>query len=316
MAVSTKFTDAAAYQAYVEDFYDSLLSRAFHGNPTSLLAMPHEGVKGKLVLTQLILGQMAQRWSKDFTPIADTVDFKPRTLDVYKAKVDLSFCPQDFESTYLGSQRRPGQNPGSDLPFEGYILEAVMRKHAEELEMAQWGAVYDSTPDASDPLIELFNGYKKIIADEITATNLTPVAVSGGAWTLANVIPTLETMWDGLHDALKVSEVNVYCSYAIYKLYNQAYRADYGKYTDNVQGGRTKLDFANAYLTPVPGLTGSNRVIMTPAWNLHYGYDLASDKDSFQFEQNKRVMDFWLDYTIGVQIGIVRNDHIRVNDLA
>jgi hypothetical protein len=311
---TVSYTDAAAYKAYVEEFANDLMSIMYHSSPTAQSATPHEGLKGKLVLTELVLGQLARRWNKAFNPVDDLIDFQPRVLNVERCKIELQFVPQEFESSYLGEYRRRGQNM-DDLPFEGYIMQKVFAKFAEEKEIAMWQAAASGAPAENDPMTDVFDGLLEIIADEITATNLTPVPVSGGAWSSANIISTLETMYDGLDDAVKEGMSEVYLSYSLYQLYNQAYRDTYGKYVSMNEDGRVKLDFGNCYLKPVPGLNGSDRVAIMPVGNIHYGYDAPFDEGSFNFEQNHRAMDFWMDFMIGVQIGIVKDGFVVVNDL-
>jgi hypothetical protein len=308
------FTNAEGYQAYVEDFSADLLSKGFHSAPTAQRATAHEGVKGKLVLTELVLGVLARRWNKSFNPVAGLVDFVPRTLDVERCKVELSFVPQEFESSYLGWVRRQGQN-FDDLPFEGYIMMKVFEKFAQEKEVAMWQAVKSGSPAENDPMSDVFDGYLEIIADEITATNLTPVATPTGAWTSSNIITTLESMYSQLDDSVKEDESECYLSYELFELYNRAYRDNHANYAERDHDGRVKLDFGNCFLRPTPGLSGSDRVAITFPGNLHYGYDSPMDETSLSFEQNKRAMDFWMDYNIGVQIGIIDDAYLVVNDL-
>lgn len=314
MATSTTFTNAQAYRDYVEKFGAELISEMFHSSPTPGAVTNHSGVKGKLVLTELVLGTLVRRWSSDFNAVAGTVDFVPRELDVKKAKTELSFVPQNYETAYLGYMRRTGQNP-DDLPFEAFTFAKVIQKIAQEIEIALWQAVESGSPAAGDPLTDVFDGYLHIIADEITATNLTPVAVSGGVWTTANIISTLESMYSNLDAAYKENEVHVFCSYEIMELYNRAYRDNHGNYAQRDHDGRMKLDFGPAYFRPTPGMTGSDRVLITPAANLHYGYDAPGEEAIFNFDQDKRNMDFWADFTIGVNFGIVNDNIMQVCDL-
>lgn len=314
MAVSTKFTDAAALQAYVWENRDILVSKAFNSFRTSEYLTFHEGIKGKMPITEVLIGNLVKRHALAFAPVADTVEFSPRVIDVTRAKAELQFAPQDFEGSYLGEARKKGQN-WDDIPFEAYIMERVMAKIAEEHENAVWKAVAAGSPQTTDTLSQIFDGYLEIIADEITATTITPVPVSGGQWTEANIIPTLEAMYDQLKEAYKDSGVHVYLNYNLFALYNRAYRNQFGINADKPLDGRLRLDFGNATLIPLPGLAGKNRVIMTPPGNLHIAIDSPADM-TFGFEQSKRYMDFWMDFNIGTQIGLVNDEVLVVNDLA
>jgi hypothetical protein len=316
--LSANLTAAAAYRDYVQDFSDELITRAFYSPKTVDMSTVHEGVKGRLTLTRLkALAGAARAWSKDFQPVDNAVAFEPRHLDVFAIKRDLSFVPQEFEQTYLGYVRKQGQNPGSDLPFEGYILQHILSTHAEELDAALWQGVRAGTvTGGTTAMSATFHGILKLITDAVTATTLAPVVTSGGAITQANVIGLIETMWDGLGAAYKENAVNIFCSWDTFQKYQKAYRDAFGKYVSDNKDATVTLDFSkNAVLVPMPGMGASNRIVMTPAANLHVGFDSMSDQ-MFNFEMNKRVVDFWMDFKVGVQIAQLDEGAVVVNDLA
>ena len=317
MALSANLTDVAAYKDYVEDFSEDLIIRAFYSPKTVANAVVHENVKGKLTLTRLkALANAARAWGPDFQPVANAVSFGPRTLEVTAIKRDLSFTPEEFESTYLGFMRKQGQNPGRDLPFEGYILDSILSTHGEELDAALWGGVKaGSIVAGTTPMNQCFDGYLEIIKDEIAATTLSAVPTPTGAVTTANIIALLETMWGNLGAAYKETQVFVFMSWANYVKYQQAYRDAYGKYVSNNKDATVTLDFSqNAILMPMAAMGASNRIVMTPLNNLHVGFDKISDQ-MFEFEQNKRQMDFWMDFKVGAQIGQLDEGALIVNDL-
>lgn len=321
MSLSAKLTDVASYQAYVQDFGDQLISKAFFSPKTVQLAAAagavHEGVKGKKTLTTLsVASNKAVAWKSDFSAAADATVWEPRTLTVYAIKRDLSFVPQEFEDTYLGMFRARGQNPGQDMPFEGYVLNQILGKNAEEIEITLWqGARAGSVTAGTTPMNQVIDGFLELIRDAITATDLNPVTTPGGSITTTNIIELVEEMWDNLGAAYKERAVNVYMSWANFKKYQVAYREAYGKYT--APGiAMDMLDFnQNAKLIPMPGMGTSDRIVMTPADNLHVGYDSFADTNLFNFEQNKRVIDFYMDFKIGCQIGLLDDEVIVVNDL-
>lgn len=315
---SQNLTTAAAFQAYVRDYAPELISKAFFGFKTAMIPGINlqEGIKGQRILTEVVIASLARKWNRNFESIADAVNFKPRTLSVVPAKVDLSIAPQEFETTYLGTFRRQGQNPGTDMPFEGFIMEKVLAKVAQEIEIAVWRGAVPGSPSSTDALALLFDGYLELVKDLVTGGHAV-VAVSGGTYTTNNIISNFEEMFDALSPALQDMPVVACCSMANLKLYKQAYRDLYGKYvTNDAQGiNRLKLDFGDVTLVGLPGIGSSDRVIMTPAENLVIGFDEFDDTTTFNFEQDKRCIDFWMDFKMGVQIAITDDDFLVVNDL-
>jgi len=321
MATSATLTDVAAYLDYVQDYRPDLVIRAFYGPKTTQFATVREGLKGRETLTRLkTVSGKAVAWKSDFSAAAGAVTFHPRHLDVVAIKRDLSFVPQDFEATYLGFVRKQGQNPGMDLPFEGYILNSILSGHAEELDSAFWQAVKAGTvTPGTTPMDQCFDGFLQVIADEISGGGIDGsqvVVTPGGAISTTNIIELLESMWMALGNGYKEMPVDVYLSWENFQRYQQGYRETYGYNFGNTQNARVSLDFSqNAQLIPMPGMGSSDRIIMTPRGNLNVGYDAIDDDKMFQFEQNKRAMDFWMDFKVGVQIAQIDEAGLIVNDL-
>ena len=317
MTESANLTSVAALLSYVQEYSDQLIERAFFTPKTVQMATVHDGVKGKLTLTRIkSAADKAVAWSDSFDPQANAVDFTPRTLEVTAIKRDLSFTPQKFEASYLGQFRKKGQNPGEDLPLEAYILMDLLKTHAQEMEVALWqGEKAGTVTPGTTPMRQTFDGFLEIIKDAITATTIAPFTTPGGAVTQANAVALLESMWDLLPAGYKESEVAVFMSWANFQKYNRGYRDAFGKYVSNNEGDKVKLDFSqNAYLYPMAGMGNSNRIVMTPMSNLHVGFDDIAETSLFNFEQNKRQIDWWMDFKVGVQIAQL-DEGIVVNDL-
>lgn len=308
---SVKYTDAAAFRDYVETHGEDLISRMFFGFQTADLVTVHDGVKGKKILTELIVGDnLIKRWRAQHDAVADAAEFVPRILSTTLAKLDLSIVPQELEATYLGAMRKKGQNP-RDYPFEAFLLDKIIAKAHREIEVSVWQAIETGSPAALDNLNVLFDGFLQLIVDAITATDLT--VTTTGAITDANIVTSVELVHDALDIDMQAEETVTFLSVRNFKRYMRKYRNEYGKYTNPTQM-REKLDFADNTLIAVPGMGLSNRIICTPASNFHIGYDDVSDHNMFQFEQNKRQLDFWMDLRIGTQIGMLRDGVMAVNE--
>jgi hypothetical protein len=194
-------------------------------------------------------------------------------------------------------------------------MNKVMEKKAQEIEDAMWRAVAAASPASTDELSELFDGYLQLLTDAVTAGDITPVATPGGSITQSNVVELIESMWDTLDAAYQDLPIGVFVNPKIWSMYQRAYRNDYSKYTDSMQTGRMKLDFCNGEIIRTPGMGTSNRILMTPVDNLHYGYDGLDDATVFNFEKDHRELHYWSDFKIGVQIGILEDGVVAVNDL-
>lgn len=309
MSQSLSLTSAIAFQAYTQDFADDLLSELFIGFKTADLMTAHEGVKGKLLLTELTVADLVRRYSSTFAPVQDAIALPNRNLEVFDAKVDLKFVPKDWESAYTARWRKKGQDP-YDMPFEGFILQKLFAKIKAEQEMAIWRAVAAGSPASTDKLIALFDGIQQVIKDEITATALDPITT--GALTRSNTVDAVELVHSGLGDAYLDTTIDIFLNPKDKIKFIQDYRERYGKYTTAADGSVTlETGMANIHiLSGVP----ENCILATPKENLHYGYDGAMDASMFNFENEDRNIKMWMDFKMGFNFGIVNNDIIAVND--
>lgn len=309
MSASLNLASAASFQAYVQDYAQELLFKIFFGFPTSQLVTPHEGVKGKMLLTEITVQDLVRRYSSTFAPLANAIAFEPRNLEVFDAKVDLKIIPKDFESTYLGMARQKGQD-SMDLPYEAQILDRILAKIPSEIELAFWRAVKASSPASTDKLIALFDGIQEVIKDEITATNLTPV--STGTISNTNAVAKVEQCHAALGDAYLNETVDIFLSPKDRIKFIQDYRTRYGT-NPQAQNGYFGLDTGTAVIHTLPGVP-ENCILVTPKENLHYGYDGAMDHTMINFEQEDRAIKMWMDFKIGFNFGIVDDALLVVND--
>lgn len=309
MSASLNFTNAAAFQAYVQDYAQELLYKIFFGFPTSQLVTPHEGVKGKILLTEITVEDLVRRYSATFAPLSNAMSFEPRNLEVFDAKVDLKIVPKDFESTYLGMARQKGQD-SMDLPYEAQILDRILSKVPAEMELAFWRAVKANSPQSTDKLIALFDGIQQVIADEIDGSNLTPVTT--GLLTNTNAVAKVEECHAALGDAYLNTTVDIFLSPKDKIKFVQDYRTRYGV-NPQAQQGYFGLDTGNAAIHVLPGVP-ENCILITPKENLHYGYDGNMDHTMINFEQEDRAIKMWMDFKMGFNFGIVHDDLLVVND--
>lgn len=316
MSGSIDFTDVAALQDYIRKFQPTLLTKLYHGFPSSKLFSPREGVKGEMVLTEMTLGTVAQKWNKLFTPQSGTIKLLPRTLRVKPFKVDEQIYPQDFEANYMGEYRKQGFQP-DDLPFQAFILMKYIEKLATEQEIAAYKGVELANPADGAPLTDIVDGLLEIVADEIALNNLTPITTS--AHTTSNAVANAEAVHAGLAEEYQNSPTVMLCSMAFARKYCTNHKVDFGKYTsDKKQGAliQIPLDFGDCMLTPTYGMSGSSRLICTPADNIIYGYDAASDSSNIRVQHIHRSIDLMIDGKIGFNFGIVHDKILAVNNLS
>lgn len=244
-----------------------------------------------------------------FSPTANAVVFGSRTLKVRGIKVDLLLIPQVLEKTWLGKMKK-ASDPW-DMPFEAYIMNYINSKITEEIRLASlYKGVYNA---AGVTPTDNFNGFLKLIADEITAATLTPVVT--GAITSANVINNVELTYDNLSDAVKAKPTIMKVSPTIFDWYIRKYRVDYGKNIDysGMAKGKVTIDGTMCDIVREPGLSGSQRLIVTLKDNFVYGVD-STNGYSLDVQKFDRSLKVLIDFKAGVQFSQITGGVLAVND--
>lgn len=277
------------------------------------------GVKDQVPLPRLSLTGISKPLDYvNFTPAVDSLVFAARILQVRSVKVDVRIYPQQFFTSWLGQYATPGAGP--KLIFEAFLSQEIAKKAREENHLiALYNGVYNgagTTPNDN------YNGWLKIIADEIVANEIAVAKnnfVATGALNAANIIDKLESMYDKLGDQYKTMPSQMLMSPSNAMMYQRAYRTQYGQnqnYTGMTQvlDPGVYLDGTMCQIIPEPGLTGSNRIILSIKENMCYGVDLDSDLSEPRTEINHRAIDVMMDYRVGVQFRQLANGVLVVND--
>lgn len=311
MAGSLDLTTVAAIEQYVVDNKRELLKKLFFSNPTGMIVRIEDNVKGKRRLTELIVGALARRYRRSFNPRVGAIDFQAREIETHLIDVDLEINPTDFEGSYMGEFRRQGQDI-TDIPFEGEIMDQVLAKLASELEINYWRAIATGTPAEDDLIGLVFDGVHKILADEVAASNLTPVIT--GTITNTNAVASVRNMYKALGPQYQLGNMDLFINPADAILYMEDYQERYGATAQAFNGGNTMhLDIGAINVHKCPGVK-VGAPVMTPKENLVLGLDGLDDARMFRFKEQIKSIEMSLQFRYGAQIGIVDNDIISINE--
>lgn len=322
--ITENYSQLESFQNYVQTHSTEVWSKMFYRFFTASIGSVESGIKGKRTLPLLTIGDnLSKRWTSDFgdSPNNDgKVVWGQRVLETFLNKLEFSFVPTEWENNYMGFLRRSGQDP-MDFPFEAFVMMKIVQKQRKEFEDAVWQAVQAGVPADTDPMQATFDGFLQIIADEITATNISPVIT--GAITPANILEKIRDMWAVVDTAYKTdAEMAILMDFADFDTYRIAYKelyhqspstapqtgTDYPGVLFELGGGRVRI-------IPVPGLGTSKRKIITPLSNLVLGFD-GVENLNLNVEQNHWRLDIFGAYRIGVQFRTLEEGVLVVNDQA
>lgn len=307
---------------YYREQRNIVFEQYFYGDGYMDFLTPMDGVSDEAPLPSLGIGSVIQVGKTDNTwnPTADAFTIGSRTMKVRHGKVDLSFDPMEIWKSWVGYLKRTGTNP-EDLVFEEYFFRMLGEQVKQDLRYSViWKGSYNAsgtTPAA------VADGFLEIVADEITATNITPVVT--GAVSASTIVDDLLLVHDNLSEAIKNKPTVCHLSTSLFDAYCRKFGISAGAASQLQVVKRdlldampllnsVRLDGTNTVLVREPGMQTSQRLLIAPMANMLVGFDSMSDFNNIRLQWNRRALEVMVDFKIGTQIADLR--YVSCNDAA
>lgn len=218
-------------------------------------------VKAPQALTKLsaVGGPRPYRPQDDYE--GNGVSWSDRKLTAFSSKWDMLFDPEQYKNTYLADV--------PDMPFQDASVSHVADAYLNALIISTlWNGVRDANGDSAG---DLWDGWGTIIAAEITAGHLAPVAT--GALDVTNAVSKVEQVAEAVPEFMRDNGFTIFCSYATLDKYKKNYRTlnAFGFKQNDI--GKYQLDGINATLQPAAFMGTSGRLVATYPENLVFGCD-------------------------------------------
>lgn len=219
--------------------------------------------------------KVLQPFQRAFTPTASST-FTPLEIRQYHVKGEVLEYPDDLEATWLGFLASENLKR-SEWPIIRWMLEQQFFpqiKQDTELDAIGRGIyVAPTAGTASDPLKSM-NGVQKIIADQITAGRITPIAMGAIPTSDADFVKYIEDFADQMDKKYWSLPMELVLSQALGRKYARGYRDLYDKSVDFSAGNANKVLLTNLTLRPLPSMNlknngdACNRMFCTPKNNM------------------------------------------------
>lgn len=167
------------------------------------------GIEDELALDGLVVEDFLHQYysgaNESFNPTADAIVPDARILKVRDYEGDLQFADKQIQRTHLMWQSQMKQlaakgDPAATMSFVEYLfMNAILNKANRTLRKAVLQATYSNTSGFN--WNKILNGVEKVLADEVTATTITPVSISGA--TVGNIWNKIESVFDTLSDEVQ-----------------------------------------------------------------------------------------------------------------
>ena len=293
--------DLGGLSAYVDQLNSDIISEAVLSPVTMNYVNVIPGIKGTQNVNLLSETLSVQTGTTCGWNNEGEVTFTVAPLTVQALKVNQSLCLQELNTLWLGQYLNAGSY-NETAPFEAAIIELQTRQIKRYNEDLLWNATSGTST---------FSGFKELFANTagvVALTGQTALCSVTGSSTVekANaVLAQVDNLINAMDRNIYEREDNiVFMSQQQFKCYLTAVRNVNNFYIDSAEfkiGGTVYSVMhpqTNIKVVGVPGLNGSNLIVLGSQQYFLVGTDLASDEDSFrawwsQDFQEVRMMVAW-----------------------
>ena len=292
--------DLGGLTSYVDQLNSDIISEAVLSPVTMDYVNVQVGIKGTMNVNLLSETLSVQTGTTCGWDNAGTVEFTTAPITVQALKVNQSLCLQELNTLWLGQYLNAGSYNES-APFEQAIIDLQTRQIKRYNEDLLWNASSGTST---------FSGFKELFANTGAVVKLTgqtalcsvtgSSAVEKANAVLAQVDNLINAMDRNIYSR---EDIVIFMSEQQFKCYLTAVRNVNNFYIDSSVNklGSVHTIFhpqTNYRVVGVPGLNGSNLIVLGPQQYFLVGTDLTSDEDSFrawwsQDFQEVRMMVAW-----------------------
>lgn len=242
--------------------------------------------------------------------------FKPVSHQVKPIDIKVSFDNLEAVMTsWLGFLTDENEKK-SDWPLVRYISEALLIPKAnEELgEIACRGNFVAPTAGVPGLPLTSADGVLTIIADQITATNISPIA--SGAFTSSNIFANVESFVKSIPSKYRKKNYNLYMSDTNQWDLVTNYRDEFGGNAAIVNGNELTVKIGNTMIKTIgiSGFATSNRFLYTPKDNMKKLFNKIDQIEKFYVQNLLGKLYLFLQFRRGY--GFDRYEEVFVNDQA
>lgn len=302
----------AALGAYYRVARAELVGKMLIGFKSKDFFTPIGGVKDEYVATELLMSEILQPYQKGFQP-KGIGEFLPEILKVRRQKIDFLLDPIELEKSWLGGMTAAGSNP-EDFPFEGFLFDKIIERVNTDIEMKLiWNGVYAApTPGTAGDADTGMDGVLIQVTNAIAASKITPTVT--GVLDADNIVDAVEAVYDDVPEELQDTPLIMLMSPKNKRLYKRSYRTSFGANAD--YKGMKLLDTiedTECEMLAAPGMSGSNRLIITQKPNLVYLFDGVDEQTKLRTQVVDREIKVLGDLKIGAGFLIIK-DLVFTND--
>ena len=290
--------DLAGLGSYVDQLSSDIISEAVLTPVTMKYVNVIPGIKGTQNVNLLSETLSVQTGTTCGWNDQGQTTFTVAPVTVQALKTNVSLCLQELNTLWLGQYLNSGSY-NENAPFEQAIVDLQTKQIKRYNEDLLWNA--SSATSAFSGFIEIFNNSTAAVAltGQTALCSVTGATVQEKAYAvLAQVDNLINALDRNVYDR---DDIIIYMSQTQFKCYCVALRNVNNFHFTEPNLGQVYEVFhpqTNYKVVGVPGLNGSDLIVIGPMQYMLVGTDLTSDEDSFrawwsQDFQEVRIMSAW-----------------------
>lgn len=253
---------------YVEQNRDAILKEIVLEGSTIGRMTKQTGIKTSEKINYLSLDPTFQDGSDcGFTAQGDVV-LTQRQIDTGAIKVNMELCDRTLLGKYAEHEVRLAAGE-EQLPFEQEIVDQLVAKINEQMEIAVWQGDTSKTGN-----LARFDGLLKIAEAE---SSVVDVALTAGA-----AYESIKKMYLAMPEELLSKGALIFVSPEMYRGFVQEMvEKNYYHYSgpQDAQPDEFVFPGSNVKVVKADGLAGTNKAVATFAENMYYGCDLEGARE-------------------------------------
>lgn len=291
---------------YVKENTGILVDAIQFGSPTIRRITPQTGIKTVGMLNILAVDVPFQEGAGCCKEPAGEAEISARAIVTGMIAKIIDICPDTLLGKWPEYLVRVPADDRKELPFEEYLLAALIAETEEQMEKAVW----QGDTSSLDPNLAQFDGFLKILAGEADVVTATITDPSKAMDTIMEVIAAIPTAVLTKRPKIFVPSdffVKLSLELMVANLYHFAPDGD----IESLVFPGTNIEVINT-----PGLIGSDTIVCSPLDNMFYGTDVEDAQRRYRVIYDEKCENFRVMFRWNAGVQVAFPDRVVVADIS
>ena len=291
---------------YVKENTDILVDAIQFGSPTIRRITPQTGIKTTGMVNVLAVNVPFQNGVGCCKEPSGSAEISARAIVTGMIAKIIDICPDSLLGKWPEYLVRVPADDRKELPFEEYLIAALIAETEEQLEKAIWQG--DTT--SLDANLAQFDGFLKILAGE---ADVVAASVTSGAScfaTLATVIAAIPAKVLGMRPKIFVAP-EFFTQFSLELVEKNLYHFAPDGDLESIIFPGTRIEVLNT-----PGLEGTDTIVASPLDNMFYGTDVEDAHRRFRIVYDEKCESFRVMFRWNSGVQVAFPDRVVVAELA